>query len=435
MKNLKVLLIDDEPTMLMTYDTVFRMKGIRNIGTCLDPMIGLEKVKSMQPDVILLDLMMGPYRGEDFIETFLSIVPKAKIIIVSALDTIETAVKCIRLGALDYMVKPLDKERLFKIIEGDMKASEKDHVPGDSNLWHHSAVMANVLNQVSLLAATPYPILVTGETGTGKELVAKDIHTKSGRTGELVCLNVAGLDENMFSDTLFGHRKGAFTGADQAREGMLVKAEGGTLFLDEIGDLDSRSQVKLLRLLQEEEFYPVGSDQLQKSNTRFVMATHVDLPQKVKDGTFREDLYYRLSSQWVQLPPLRERPGEVPYLAELFNDKICKELRRATMMLPDHLMLAWQSEIFPGNVRELEGRVRQYILTGKDIIPSMGIRESITAVEIDDESGELLTLKEMTDKLIDEAMERADGKQTEAAKLLGISQQALSARLKKRKWG
>jgi DNA-binding NtrC family response regulator len=431
MTELKILLIDDEGTMLMTYDTTLRMKGFKNITGCLDPVLGLEKAKALKPEIIFLDLMMGNYRGEDFIEALLEASPGTRLVIVSALDTVESAVKCIQKGASDYLVKPLNPARMIEIAQ---QYITKINIKSSKDLTYSSKVMENVMTQVSNLAPTPYPILITGETGTGKELIAKAIHRKSEAKGEWIALNVAGLDENVFSDTLFGHCKGAFTGAVQARQGQIAKAAKGTLFLDEIGDLDSRSQLKLLRLLQEGEYHPVGSDDVHHSQARVIMATHVNLVEKVKNGDFRQDLYYRLCSQWVHIPPLRERKEDLPVLAQHLNQKICGELKRECQLLPESALQRWMKMEFPGNIRELEGRVRQIILTGRDQLPSE-IQEEPTAISVDRINGELLSLKDMTDRLIDEALERSGGKQIDAAKMLGISQQALSARLKKRKWG
>ncbi len=190
-----------------------------------------------------------------------------------------------------------------------------EHPEAFDNIITGNKAMRSMFQYVEVIASTRQPIMITGETGVGKELIARAIHQLSGCDGNYVAINVAGLDDNMFSDSLFGHRKGAFTGADQPREGLIEKASKGTLFLDEIGDLNEASQIKLLRLLQEQEYYPVGSDLLKKSDARIVLATNRDLQKMIKDGTFRNDLYYRLFAHRVHVPPLRDRSDDIPVLA------------------------------------------------------------------------------------------------------------------------
>jgi DNA-binding NtrC family response regulator len=255
----------------------------------------------------------------------------------------------------------------------------------------------------------------------------------------MISINVAGLDESMFSDTLFGHAKGAFTGAQQSRDGLIRKAEHGTLFLDEIGDLDPSSQIKLLRLLQEKEYYPVGSDHLQQTNARFIMATHVPLAEKVKAGIFREDLYYRLMNHRIHLPALRERAEDIPLLAQSMNKKMSEDLGRAVFPIPPHVIEKWIDDSFSGNIRELEGRVRHGILFGFDkpmeqaIVVEPITKTSVQEFSVQNPDGSFPTIKEMTERLVIEVMEASNHRQVEAAKLLGISQQALSSRLKKMK--
>ncbi|MBF0198804.1 MAG: sigma-54-dependent Fis family transcriptional regulator [Planctomycetes bacterium] len=440
MSNLRILIIDDEQTMLTTYDTLLRMRGYDQIQSYNNPVQALEGIKEAAPDVVLLDLMMGAYRGEDYIESINRAVPGVKVVIVTALDTIDGAVTCIRKGARDYLVKPLDQDRLISLLisfEKEKYMATPSHGNKDDAMQYASPCMHNLVEQVKILSPTNLPILITGETGTGKEVMARYIHDYSARMGDLVSVNTAGLDEAMFSDTLFGHQKGAFTGAHQGREGLLCRAQEGSLFLDEIGDLDMRTQVKLLRLLQENEYYPVGSDELRQTSTRFIMATHVDLAEKVREGSFREDLYYRLSTHRIHIPPLRERREDIPVLIEYFLDSISSELNRSPRLLPLEVQEEWQQLPFAGNVRELEGMVKQFLLFGTISPPAAVLNQrpknpdSHDHLVIEDDS--FPTIKEVSDKLVDEALKRSGGKQVQAAKLLGITQQALSARLKKRK--
>lgn len=437
-----IMMIDDESTMLMTYDTVLRMQRYENIFGFTDPKKALEAAITIKPKVIVLDLMMGVHRGQDFIQPLLKASSESKVIIVSALDTIEVAVDCIRLGATDYLVKPLDQTRFTELVSTLVKPDLVDktisgsEIKGESEMVFHSTIMKHVVTQSEVLARTNLPLLVTGETGTGKELMVNHLHELSQRKGNFVKVNVAGFDEIMFSDSLFGHQKGAFTGALQEREGLIQKAENGTIFLDEIGDLDLRSQIKLLRLLQEGEYYPVGSDELKKTSARFVLATHADLAKKVQEGTFRQDLYFRLVSHRIHLPALRERPEDISVIAKYLVKKVSEELEQPIKVIPDHILETWETEPFSGNIRELEGRIRHGVLFGfeKQQTSDFSVKSESPAFkkQYDDDQERFLTIREATEVLIDKALEKSKGKQVEAAKLLGITQQALSARLKKR---
>jgi len=307
--------------------------------------------------------------------------------------------------------------------------------------------MRAIFQYLEVVAGTRQPIMITGETGTGKELIARAVHELSGCTGDYVALNSAGLDDNMFSDTLFGHRKGAFTGADMARDGLITRAAGGTLFLDEIGDLNEMSQIKLLRLLQEQEYYPVGSDFIKKSDARIVLATNRDLLERIKQGKFRNDLYYRLCGHRVHLPPLRERLDDIPLLLDHFLGLASNCLGKRKPTPPPELAHLLTLYPFPGNVRELEAMVFDAVLRHQGGVLSM---ESFRAV-IGDERlaahqevaeqpgaggalsaifGHFPTIDEVEDYMIREAMRRAKDNQGLAARLLGMGRQTLNKRLK-----
>lgn len=286
-----------------------------------------------------------------------------------------------------------------------------------------------------------------GETGVGKELAAETIHKVSGRSGRFVPVNVAGLDENMFSDTLFGHKRGAFTGAITDRKGLVESASEGTLFLDEIGDLPMGSQVKLLRLLQQKEYYPLGADRTSKSNARILTATNQNLEKAVKEGRFRSDLYYRLRTHSIHLSPLRDRKEDIPLLLRHFVKKYCDENNRSNPYVPTELDVLLRNYHFPGNIREFESMVtnamthsngttlslqtfKEYIFSEPEAIEETG-KQDIRGNKRKVSFGETLpTLKEVSWLLIQEAMHRADNNQSIAAQMLGISQQALSKRLR-----
>jgi DNA-binding NtrC family response regulator len=307
--------------------------------------------------------------------------------------------------------------------------------------------MRSIFQYIESISVSPQPILITGETGVGKELVASAIHKLSQRRGAFVPVNVAGLDDNIFADTLFGHRKGAFTGADQARSGLVEQASGGTLFLDEIGDLSPGSQVKLLRLLQDGEYFPLGSDVGKRSDARVVVATNQDIQALQESGKFRKDLYYRLCAHHVSIPPLRERLEDLPILLDHFLEKASETLGKKRPTPPRELLTLLSTYPFPGNIRELQSVILDAVSSHKSGKLSMEtfksyLRQKQPAFNLHSKhlsQGErpmvsffeqLPTLKQTEKLLISEAMKRARHNQAVAAQLLGITRQALNKRLK-----
>jgi DNA-binding NtrC family response regulator len=312
--------------------------------------------------------------------------------------------------------------------------------------------MRALFQYLEVVARSPQPVLISGESGTGKELVARAIHRLSGCSGELVAVNLAGLDDALFSDTLFGHKRGAFSGADQLREGLIVKAADGLLLLDEIGDLADSSQVKLLRLIQEREFYPVGSDIPRKCDARIVCATNRDIRQLAEGGRFRNDLYYRLNVHHVALPPLRERKEDIPLLLDHFIGQAADSLGITPPSYPKELLELLAAYHFPGNVRELEGMVIDAVVRSNSrTLSQEPFRRFITAERrnllsippaVDDVTrqrmlegiwGYFPTLREAEELLIDLALKVARDNQGIAATMLGLKRQTLNMRLKARK--
>jgi DNA-binding NtrC family response regulator len=366
-------------------------------------------------------------------------------------------VECMKAGAFDYLVKAVEESRLVSSVRraleigrlrrefGDLK--ERLLAPSLRNPDDFSAIptrspaMRAVFLLVESIARSSEPILVTGETGVGKKLVAEAIHRSSGRTGELVDVNVAGLDDLMFADTLFGHRKGAFTGAEAHRAGMIQQAAGGTLLMDEIGDLSPTSQVKLLQLLDTAAYYPLGSDLPRRCEARIVVATNRDLAKRIEEGGFRRDLFYRLSTHAVRVPPLRERKEDLPLLVGLFAGEAAAKAQREPPRAPAELFGLLEAYDFPGNVRELRSMVYDAVARTasgtlsldpfRDVIRRDAALsgESRTGASCLGFSERLPTIREATGLLIEEALNRAGGNQSVAADLLGISHQALSKRL------
>jgi transcriptional regulator with PAS, ATPase and Fis domain len=306
--------------------------------------------------------------------------------------------------------------------------------------------MLLIFKYIESIAPSSQPILVTGETGVGKELIARSIHTLSKLKGRFVAVNVAGLDDNVFSDTLFGHIKGSFTGAEQDRKGLIDRAVGGTLFLDEIGDLHPASQIKLLRFLQEGEYLPLGQDEVEQTNVRIVASTNEDLWSLQRRGKFRKDLNFRLRTHHIHMPPLRERTDDIPLLVGHFLEKSAGALQKKVPTPPKELYELLVTHSFPGNVRELESMIHDAVSIHSAKILSLdsfklhitraqeNLKE-ITGLESEHplpvRFGEKLpTIKQATRMLVTEAMKRANGNQTLAATMLGISRQALSKRIK-----
>jgi transcriptional regulator with PAS, ATPase and Fis domain len=297
---------------------------------------------------------------------------------------------------------------------------------------------------VEAIAPTDETVMITGETGTGKELLAEAVHLASGRSGGLVKVNTAGLDDSMFTDTLFGHARGAYTGAEQERRGLVAQAEEGTLFLDEIGDLSEANQIKLLRLLESREYYALGSDLVRTTRARFVVATNREPAAMVADGTFRRDLYYRLQTHELRLPALRERKEDIPFLLDAFLAEAAEKLGRKMLSVPPELLTLLESYDFPGNIRELRSMIFSAVSRQREKMLSLGpFREAMGhtgdiprppavdgALEF---PARLPTIRETTEKLIAEALARSKGNQAIAAGLLGITPQALSKRLQRRR--
>jgi len=457
-----VLLVDDEDHILNTSRLCLQSSGINAVMTLNDSRKVMPTLETGTVSVVVLDLHMPNLSGLELLPKIVLNYPHIPVIIVTANDDIDSVVECIKTGAFDYLVKPVNSSRLSTSVRRALDmcdlANELSSLkeclftdqlnnPGVfAPIVTGNRKMRTLFQYVEIVAGTRQPVMITGETGTGKELIARAIHRLSGRKGEFVALNVAGLDDNMFSDTLFGHKKGAFTGAEQARDGMISKAVGGTLFLDEIGDLNESSQIKLLRLLQEHEYFPVGSDIVKKSDARILLATNKDLKEMINNGKFRNDLYYRLCTHQLTIPPLRERMDDIPLLLEHFLDAAAAEYGKKKPTVPNELLTILQLHSYPGNIRELEALVYDAVARHESGILSM---ESFRKI-IDDERpdnlaasqsgtadnplvslfGRFPTTSEVEEYMIGEAMKLAKGNQGIAASLLGINRQTLNKRLK-----
>lgn len=463
---LPILLVDDEDQFLLSATFALNSEGMTNILSCQDSRQVMEIVTSQNLSVITLDMHMPHVSGLELLPQIVEENPDVPIIVITAVNDVETAVECMKLGAFDYVVKPLDDARLLTSIRRAIEIRQvrnensllKEYLLSDklenpeafNHIITQSHSMRSVFQYIEAVAATPLPILITGETGTGKELIAKSVHTASGREGEFVPVNVAGVDDHLFSDTLFGHKRGAFTGAEKDRPGLIEQAANGTLFLDEIGDLALESQVKLLRLLQEGQYYPLGADVPKLSDARIVVATHQNIEEMQKNDKFRKDLYYRLKAHHINIPALRERKEDIEILVHFLINKAASRLNKKEPTPPRELFTLLRNYQFPGNIRELEGMIFDAVSRHKSGMLSMDtFRQQINLQEPGIQTTEedhfpctdapiaigdpMPTLKEAENILIEEALKRADGNQTIAADMLGLTRRALNNRLQRAK--
>jgi DNA-binding NtrC family response regulator len=460
--NFGVLLVDDEPDWLGSLSlTLESCGGISNIETCSDSRQVMGILDRGRVGLVLLDLTMPHLTGEQLLEQIAECHPEIAVIVLSGLNQVETAVRCIKLGAFDYCVKTDEEDRIvggvlravrmlemrreYQEMSSRLVSRELSHPEAFSAIVTGDRSMLDLFSYVEAVAGSPQPLLITGESGVGKELIARAAHRLSGCRGKLVTVNVAGLDDTVFADTLFGHLRGAFTGAEQARRGMVEEAADGTLFLDEIGDLSIASQVKLLRLLQEREYFPLGSDLPKRLKARIIVATHQNLSARESAGAFRRDLYYRLRTHRVHIPPLRERRGDIALLLDHFLAEAASALGKKKPTPPKGLSQFLATYSFPGNVRELKAMVYDAVSVHRDRMLSMdSFVKAVDSAQAD--AGELSapppklnpfsgfddlpTFSEAAAFLVMEALDRANGNQTLAARLLGISQPALSKRVK-----
>ncbi len=461
-KSLPILLVDDEVQILRSYEMTLRMDGYANLTANQQSRETLTIIRDWMPSLVLLDLTMPNPSGEQLLGEIKAEFPDISVIIITGNDTVESAVECMKRGADDYLVKPVSQDRLLHTVErvlrshelhrqmqrlqSRIKSPELENPEAFSDIVTGHSLMFSLFQYAEAIADSFEPVLITGETGVGKELMARAIHKAGDSRGPFIAVNIAGLSEQMFDDSLFGHRKGAFTGAEQMREGLVAKASGGILFLDEIGDVSVASQVKLLRLVQEGEYFPLGEDKPKTADIRIIAATNRDLTDLMKNGLFRRDLFYRLDTHNIALPALRERICDLPLLIEAFQREIAGSHPDWHVLDFKPILQAMAVYPFPGNVRELRAMIFDACASGSLEILSERLGQHdqsdlesmhLLANCFKDRQNQIVfpaslpTIETAKDLLITEALLRCEGNKSKAAQVLGMTRQALNKRLRK----
>ncbi len=449
MKKLSILVVEDGHSQREMLRDFLRKEG-HTVGEAENGDQAIRRVREGHYDLILLDYKMPMMNGMQVLQAVKGINPEIDVVIITAYGTIETAVDAMKAGALDYITKPVEFDELLLLVE---RVSERRTLLKENEILreqlgekgvttdqiiYKSQQMSALINMAGRVAASRATVLLQGESGTGKELLARLIHNLSPRSDRrIIAVNCGALHENLLESELFGHEKGAFTGATARRLGRFEEADGGTLFLDEIGELSQTVQVKLLRFLQEHEFQRLGGNQTFRSDVRVISATNRDLVQRVKEGAFREDLFYRLNVVMISIPPLRERKDDIPPLIDHFLRRYAEENGKEIIGLSSEAQDVLLKYDYPGNVRELENIIERAVVIARDAVISvedLPFREGMEEGRAGGKSEEGLlrgSIEDLEKKLIVEAMEKAGEHQTRASELLGISERMLRYKLKK----
>jgi DNA-binding NtrC family response regulator len=423
-----LLIVDDESVIRGALRRLLEREGYR-CAEAADLAEARAQCAAQDFDLLICDLRLPDGEGVDL----LGACPDTPVLIMTSYASVRSAVEAMRLGAADYIAKPFDHDEMLLIVARTLRQRglerENAHLRKDLALVYpiegmvgSSPVMAKVSAMLARVAPTDTTVLIRGESGTGKELVARAIHSKSPRSAvPLVSVNCASIPETLLESELFGHEKGAFTGATASHRGLIEAADGGTLFLDEIGELTSAAQSRLLRVLQDGEIRRVGATTSRRVDVRLVAATHRDLEQMVREGSFREDLYYRLEVMQIHLPPLRERGDDIPLLAEFLLDEACQRVKRQKLRFAPKALRALQRHTWPGNVRELRNAIERAVILADDFIT-----EDLLALHPPtDARGETreLSLDDYFHRFVIE--HQGTLTETELARRLGISRKAL----------
>jgi DNA-binding NtrC family response regulator len=442
-----VLIIDDKEMMRDSLSLTLTRAG-HKVVTSEDPTIGLDLLRQHRPSVVITDLKMPKMDGIELLQKIKAEQPDVPVILMTAFATISTAVQAMKLGAFDYVQKPFESDEILVIVERALQHSQlmADNAAFRANaeaqpprvLVGNSQRMSDVRTRISQVAASANAtVLISGESGTGKENVAQLVHAQSARSARpMVCLNCAALPANLLESELFGHEKGAFTGADKSRKGRFELADQSTLLLDEISEIDMGIQAKLLRVLQERSFERVGGSATMKTDVRVIATTNRNLQEWVKQGRFREDLYYRLNVVPIALPPLRDRLEDIPDLVDHFMTRIAQRDGRVKRTFEDRALELLMKYHWPGNVRELENICeRSVVLEMGDVVKLSTISPWISTISVNatittgQASG--MVLEELERRAILAVLEKHNGHRLRTAKELGIGLRTLGMKLKK----
>ena len=435
------MVVDDEQDLLQLLTNRLIRKGY-DVSSFLSGEEALAELKKTPHDIGIFDIKMPGIDGIELLREVRMLIPEIEVIILTGHGTIETAIEAMKAGAYDYLTKPYNLTELEVIMEKAMEKKLlleentrlKEVLQMEGSQFHligESPVFKHLLEMTKRIAASPVPVLIEGESGTGKELIARAIHAWSDRANQpFIAINSGGLVDNLLESELFGHVKGAFTGAQTDKKGLLEMADGGTIFFDEVGEMPLNLQVKLLRFFESNEFRRVGDHRLRYANVRVVAATNRNLKEEIKKGNFREDLYFRLNVVNIVTPPLRERKEDIPLLIEFFLKK--RSFAGQTKSLSSKAYRFLQSYSFPGNIRELSHLIERgsLLAAGKEIVlenlfPQLAFEEEQNIGAEKEKEKEQLTLEQMEAKHIEKILKQYDGNKTKAAEALGISLRSL----------
>lgn len=442
-----ILIVDDEKNIVSGLEEAFTLESY-NVLTAYDGKEAWDKVNTNNVDLVITDLRMPMMNGNELVEKISSSYPTLPVIVLTGHGTIETAVESMRRGAVDFFTKPVDLDKLFLVVKKCLANSElqeqnkklTEEIEKLKNQQKYSKIIgksgkvAALMETINQVAPSKATVLITGESGTGKELVADAIESLSNRHGKpFIKVHCASLSSTLLESELFGHEKGAFTGATSQKKGRFELADGGTLFLDEIGEIDAQTQVKLLRVLQEREFERVGGEKTISVDVRVIAATNRDLKEEVRKGNFREDLYFRLAVVEISVPPLRERKEDIDLLSLSFVKEVAKENGRDIDGISPHARKALFSYSWPGNIRELKNCMESAVVMAKgktieyDDLPShiRGESEKEKSISLDLP----ITMEDAEKAIILETISFAGGNKTKAAEILGIGRKTLHRKL------
>lgn len=430
----KILVVDDEESNLLAMQKILEQEAYR-VTTATQAGAALALFKRQEFDLVLTDLRMPGISGIELLRSIRKESLRVPVVVLTAYGTVNDAVEVMKLGAVDFLSKPIRRETLLKCVQDTL--ARRIAEPKSKGLFiGNSPGITQIKRTVRMLARTNASVLIEGESGTGKEIVAKAIHAESGREGALITVNCGAIPESLLESELLGYEKGAFTGATAGKPGMFELANKGTIFLDEIGEMSLTLQVKLLRVLQDGAFFRLGGTELRKVDVRVVAATNADLKKKISEGTFREDLYYRLNVVSLTLPALRERGDDVPLLAQHFLDQAKEVYGKKDAAFSKEALAAIQLAPWPGNVRELKNAVERTVvmLEGMEIGPAdLGLTHSAQAPEriegmmLQFPLGTPLHVMEL--EAIRRTLEYTGGDKVKAAELLGINQRTIYRKL------